>query len=232
MNRIIVITGTRKGLGKLLCEYFLNDGDIVYGCSRRKSSIDHPAYMHFCLSVSDEQSVISMVRKIYQIHKKIDILLNNAGIASMNHFLLTPYSTAQQIFETNFFGTLIMCREVSKLMVRRKYGKIVNFSTVAVPLHLEGELVYSSSKAAIEQLTKVLAAELGSFNITVNAVGPTPINTDLIAHVPEEKINKLIQKQSLKRLGNFADVLNVIKFYIDENSNFITGQIIYLGGIN
>jgi len=232
MDRIILITGSRKGLGKLLCEYFLKQGDIIYGCSRRNASIEHSNYHHFNLDVSDESAVISMVRTIYKIHRRIDILINNAGIASMNHFLLTTFSTAQKIFETNYYGTFLMCREVSKFMSKQKKGRIVNFSTVAVPLHLEGELVYSSSKAAIEQLTRVLAAELGPNNITVNAIGPTPIQTDLIANVPKEKIDKLIQKQSLKRLGNFEDVLNVVQFFIDENSNFITGQIIYLGGIN
>jgi 3-oxoacyl-[acyl-carrier protein] reductase len=150
----------------------------------------------------------------------------------MNHFFLTPYSTSRKIFETNYFGTFLMCREVGKIMSKQKYGRIVNFSTVAVPLNLEGELVYASSKAAVEQLTKVLAAELGRYNITVNAIGPTPIQTDLIANVPEEKINELVCKQSIKRLGCFNDVVNVIEFFINEKSSFITGQVVYLGGIN
>jgi 3-oxoacyl-[acyl-carrier protein] reductase len=92
--------------------------------------------------------------------------------------------------------------------------------------------VYSSSKAAVEQLTRVLATEIGNSGVTVNAVGPTPISTDLIKNVPENKIQELIAKQSIKRLGKFEDVLNVIKFFIAPESNFITGQIIYLGGIN
>jgi 3-oxoacyl-[acyl-carrier protein] reductase len=232
MDKIIVITGTRKGLGKELAEYFLNEGDIVYGCSRRTASIEHPNYTHFSVSVADEEGVVSMVHKIYRTHKRIDILINNAGAASMNHFLLTPFSTAQKLVETNFYGTFLLCREVSKIMIRQKSGRIVNYTTVAVPLNLEGELVYSSSKAAVEQLTRVLAAEIGNSGVTVNAVGPTPISTDLIKNVPENKIQELIAKQSIRRLGKFDDVLNVIKFFIAPESNFITGQIIYLGGIN
>jgi 3-oxoacyl-[acyl-carrier protein] reductase len=232
MNRIIVITGARKGLGKELAEYFLNEGDIVYGCSRRTGSIEHPNYIHFSISVADEEGVVSMVRTIYKTHKHIDILINNAGAASMNHFLLTPFSTAQKLIETNFYGTFLLSREISKIMIRQKSGRIVNYTTVAVPLNLEGELVYSSSKAAVEQLTRVLAAEIGNSGVTVNAVGPTPISTDLIKNVPENKIQELLAKQSIKRLGKFDDVLNVIKFFIAPESNFITGQIIYLGGIN
>lgn len=232
MNRVIIITGTRKGLGFQLCEYFLAEGDIVYGCSRRESSIEHERYTHFRLDVSDEKSVMDMVRQIYKIHKRIDILINNAGAASMNHFLLTPYTTAQKLMNTNFMGTFLMCREVAKYMVKAKTGRIVNYSTVAVALNLKGELVYSASKAAVEQLTRVLAAEIGECGVTVNAVGPTPISTDLIKNVPEEKIRELIERQSIKRLGRFEDVLNVINFYISPESEFVTGQVLYLGGIN
>jgi 3-oxoacyl-[acyl-carrier protein] reductase len=232
MNRVIVITGARKGLGKELAEYFLSEGDIVYGCSRRTGSIEHPNYTHFSVNVSDEGGVVDMVRTIYKTHKCIDILINNAGMASMNHFLLMPFSTVQKLVETNFYGTFLLSREVSKIMIHQKSGRIVNYTTVAVPLNLEGELVYSSSKAAVEQLTRVLAAEIGNSGVTVNAIGPTPVSTDLIKNVPENKIHELLAKQSIKRLGKFEDVLNVIKFFIAPESNFITGQIIYLGGIN
>lgn len=232
MNRIIIVTGSRKGLGYSLCNYFLEQGDIVYGCSRRGSTIQHENYTHFDIDVSDETAVISMVRRVYKNHKQIDILINNAGVASMNHVLLTPYSTARNLINTNFLGTFLMCREVAKFMIKQKDGRIVNYSTVAVPLNLEGELVYSASKAAVEQLTRVLAAEIGESGVTVNAIGPTPISTDLIKNVPENKISELIQHQSIKRMGTFEDVLNVINFFIAPGSDFITGQIIYLGGIN
>lgn len=232
MNKIVIITGSRKGLGYSLCNYFLEQGDFVFGCSRRDSTINHEKYIHFSIDVSDERNVKSMINQIYKKHKKIDILINNAGAASMNHVMLTPYSTAQKLINTNFMGTFLMCREAGRYMIKQKSGRIINYTTVAVPLNLQGELVYSSSKAAVEQLTKVLAAEIGESGVTVNAIGPTPILTDLIKNVPKNKIDKLIQFQSIKRLGEFEDVLNVIKFFIKPESDFITGQIIYLGGIN
>mgnify|MGYP002625021671 FL=1 len=231
MDRIIIITGTRKGIGRYLAEQYLQEGDIVYGCSRRICDIEHPNYHHTRLDVSDEAEVVSFVRNVYKNHKHIDVLINNAGCASMNHFLLTPYDTAKKVFNTNFFGTFLMCREVAKFMVKAKSGRIVNYSTVAVALNLHGELVYSASKAAIEQLTRVLADEIGESGVTVNAVGPTPIDTDLIKNVPENKLQDLLSHQCIKRFGQFEDVKNVIDFFLKPESNFITAQTIYLGGV-
>ena len=231
MDRVIIITGTRKGIGRYLAEQYLQEGDIVYGCSRRICDIEHPNYHHTRLDVSDEAEVVGFVRNVYKNHKRIDVLINNAGCASMNHFLLTPYDTAKKVFNTNFFGTFLMCREVAKFMVKAKSGRIVNYSTVAVALNLHGELVYSASKAAIEQLTRVLADEIGESGVTVNAVGPTPIDTDLIKNVPENKLQNLLSHQCIKRFGQFEDVKNVIDFFLKPESNFITAQTIYLGGV-
>ena len=152
----------------------------------------------------------------------------------MNHILTTPKSSAQSIFQTNVIGSFLFLREVAKVMMKHKDTKnlnIVNFSTIATPLRLEGEAIYAASKAAIINLTQTCAKELAPFNIRVNAIAPTPIKTDLIKNISQEQIDKLLAKQALQRLGEFKDVVNVIDFFIDEKSNFITGQTLYLGGV-
>lgn len=232
MQRIILITGSSKGIGKELSSYYLSLGDIVIGCSRSESSISNANYRHHILEVSDEKAVVKMIRSTKKEFKRIDILLNNAGIASMNHFLTTSLSSVEKIFQTNFIGTFLFSREVSKVMMKQKFGRIVNYTTVASALNLEGEAIYAASKAAIENLTQTIAKELAIFNITVNAIGPTPIETDLIKAVPKDKIEALLQKQAIKRFGNFEDIKNVIDFFISKKSDFITGQIIYLGGVS
>lgn len=242
MQKVILITGTRKGIGKQLSEYYLSLGYIVCGCSRGASSINHINYRHFELDVSDEKKVVSMVRAVRKEFSRIDILLNNAGIASMNHILTTPYKSINNIFNTNVFGTFLFTREVAKVMgniYKKNYKntktmpfRIVNFTTVATPLRLEGEAIYAASKAALVNLTQVCAKELSEFGITVNAVGPTPVPTDLIKNVPQNKLDILLNQQAIKRFGEFEDVLNVIEFFLDEKSGFITSQVVYLGGIN
>ena len=149
----------------------------------------------------------------------------------MNHLLTTPYSNAKNVFATNFFGTFLLTREVSKVMMKVKKGSIVNYTTVAVPLDLAGEAVYAASKAAIESFTRTSAKELGEFGIRVNAVGPTPVYTDLVRNIPKNKLDELLDQQVIHRFGETEDVRNVIDFFNKEASNFITGQIVYLGGV-
>jgi 3-oxoacyl-[acyl-carrier protein] reductase len=231
MNKVMIITGTRKGIGRYLSEYYLDKGMNVIGCSRGETDLSNENYEHYCLDVADEQAVKKMIASVARNHGKIDYLINNAGIASMNHSFLTPLSVMEKVFRTNVFGSFLFCREVGKVMAKNKTGKIVNFATVATPIKLEGESAYAASKAAIENLTKLLCKEYAPFGVTINAVGPTPVYTDLIKNVPKEKMDALLQMQAIHRFGQFEDISNVVDFFIDEKSDFITGQIIYLGGV-
>ena len=232
MSRSAIVTGTRKGIGKFIAEHLLQLGWSVAGCSRGKGSVEHVNYLHFELNVSDERSVSRMVRESNAAFGKLDLLINNAGIASMNHLLLTPSTSVQEIFGTNFLGTFHFVRECAKRMKKSGGGRIINFSTVAVPLNLEGESVYAASKSAVESLTRTAAHELAPFAITVNAIGPTPIATDLTKTVPAEKIESLVNRQAIKRLGTMEDICNVVEFFARPESEFITGQTIYLGGVS
>ena len=230
-SKVFIITGTRKGLGFELSKYFLKSGNVVIGCSRGASNIEDKYYTHYELDVSNEKQVISLVRSVKAAHGQIDVLINNAGTASMNHILTTPYKRAKEIYNTNVYGTFLFTREAAKIMIKAKSGSIVNFTTVAVPLNLAGEAIYAASKASVETLTRISAKELGEFGVRVNAIGPTPIKTDLIKGVPKEKLQELIQQQAIKRFGNFEDVINTVNYLIDPASEFITGQTIYLGGV-
>jgi 3-oxoacyl-[acyl-carrier protein] reductase len=231
VQRVILITGARKGIGRALVEHYIEQGHTVVGCSRKQSDLRHERYHHYCLDVSDESAVQRMFTDVSSSNERLDVLINNAGTASMNHVLLTSVAKAREIVETNFIGTFLMCREAARLMKKNHFGRIINLASVATPLKLEGEAVYAASKAAVISFTQVVAKEFASFNITVNAIGPTPIETDLIKSVPKDKLDQLIGMQAIKRLGTFGDVTNVIDFLIRPESEFITGQVIFLGGV-
>ncbi|MDQ4145927.1 MAG: SDR family oxidoreductase [Actinomycetota bacterium] len=228
---VVLVTGSRKGIGRHLVEHFIGQGAIVEGCSRQPSDWALPEYTHHCVDVTDEVAVRGMMDSIRQRHGRLDVTINNAGVASLNHCLLTPLDTMRQVMSTNALGTFIVSRESAKLMRRRSFGRIINFSTVAVPMRLEGEAAYVASKSAVVALTRVMAHELAAFGITCNVVGPTPIDTDLIRSVPREKIDDIVSRLAFKRLGQFVDVTNVVDFFVRPESNYVTGQVLYLGGV-
>jgi 3-oxoacyl-[acyl-carrier protein] reductase len=228
---VTVISGTRKGIGRFLADHYLALGHRVVGCSRQPIDWQHDSYTHVEADVANEAQVKELFARVRRDFGRVDNLLNNAGIASMNHSLLTPYDTLRRVMDTNLGGTFLFSREAAKMMQRAKYGRIVNFTTVAVPLRLEGEAAYVASKAAVQALTQVMSRELAQLGITVNAVGPVPIETDLIRAVPSDKIAALVERQAIKRLGTPADVANVCDFFLRRESGFITGQTIFLGGV-
>jgi 3-oxoacyl-[acyl-carrier protein] reductase len=228
---VVLITGTRKGIGQHLAQHFVNKGAIVEGCSREMPDWELENYTHHLADVTNDQAIRRMFASIQKRHGRLDIVINNAGVASMNHILLTPTTTVDRIMDINFRGTFLVCREATKLMQKHSYGRIVNMGTVAAPMRLAGEAIYAASKSAVLTFSQIFAAEVAEFGITCNVVAPTPIDTDLIRSVPKDKMDRLLDRMPLKRMGTFEDVAHVIDFFVHPSSSYVTGQVIYLGGV-
>ncbi len=228
----ILITGSSRGLGKALAENFIEQGYQVFGCSRSQGEISASGYHHTQLDIADSDQVSSYFFDLRKKIKQLDAVINNAGIASMNAFALTPEKTFQKIFGVNVQGTFLFCQKALALLKKAPHPRIVNMTTVAVPLQLEGESIYAASKSAVETLTHILAKEYGSFGITCNAVGPSPIETNLIKGVPKVKIEQLIKRQAIQKMATPQDVINLVEFFLRPESSMISGQVIYLGGIS
>jgi len=225
-----MVTGTTQGIGLALAEHYLAQGDIVVGCGRGESALDHPRYTHARLDVTDEPAVRRLFRDIRSRLGRLDALINNAGVANMNPIALTPFDVAQRIMGTNFLGTFLFTHAAIRLLRASGSGRIVNVTSIAVPLRLEGEAIYAASKSATETFTRITAREVGQFGITCNAVGPSPIKTRLTGNVPEDKIEALVARQAVPRWANPADVANVVDFFLKPESEMVTGQVVYLGG--
>ncbi|MGD2070886.1 MAG: SDR family oxidoreductase [Gemmatimonadota bacterium] len=228
---VTLITGTSRGLGRHLAEHYLARGHQVVGCSRAEVDWRADGYEHHAVDVRAPDEIRRLFVGIRKSWGRLDHLINNAGVASMNHSLVTPASTVERVLETNVAGTFLFSREAAKLMKRAGFGRIVNLTTVAVPLKLAGEAIYASSKAAVESLTGVMAREFAPFGVTVNAVGPTAVDTDLIRGVPESKIDDLLARLAIPRRGEPADVAHVVDFFLSKESGMVTGQVLYLGGV-
>ncbi len=230
-NPVALVTGSRKGIGRALVEHLLERGYQVIGCSRQEAGWEAEGFLHIQTDVSDEAQVKSLFREIKRRYGRLDAAINNAAVTSMNHILLTPAASVEKMMNANVLGTFLVSREAAKLMRKRNYGRIVNISSLAVPMRLAGQSAYVASKAAVESLSQVMARELAEYGITVNVVGPSPIETDMIRGLAKDKVEHLIGAMAIKRMGTFADVANVMDFFLRPESGAVTGQVVYLGGI-
>jgi 3-oxoacyl-[acyl-carrier protein] reductase len=222
-----LITGTSQGLGLALAERLLADGWTVHGFARGAQTLVHERFRAHAVDVTDEGAVRAAVSNVAAAGR-IDLLVNNAGAASMNALLLTPGSVAEQLMRVNYLGTFHCLQAVGKVMVRQRAGRIINLTTVAVPLSLEGEAAYVASKAAVEALTKVAAKELASSGVVVTAVGFGPVETKLTRAVPKAalaKINAAISRPEGTTMTQAVD------FILAHMRTAEGGQVEYLGQI-
>ena len=226
----ILVTGASRGLGRALTDHLLRQGHSVFGCSRGESTLEDKRYTHFQGDVTDESSVKRLFQAIRKQWGGLDAVVNNAGAARMLPIALTPVDTVRKVMEVNYVATFQVSHGAIRLLKKSPSPRIINLTTVAVPLRLEGEAAYAAAKSAIETLTRVMAKELGPMSITCNAVGPSPIRTDLISKVPEDKLEALIAAQAIHEWATPEDFINVVDFFLRPQSRLITGQIIYLGG--
>jgi 3-oxoacyl-[acyl-carrier protein] reductase len=229
---VIFITGSRKGIGRFLVEYYAKKGFQVIGCSRQSVDFELENYHHFCLDVSDESNVKKAFSEIRRTYQRLDILINNASVnLTLAPVLLVPYQSASKTMETNFLGTYMMSREAVKLMKKNSFGRIINFGSMATKFEVKGEAIYTASKAAVIAFTRVFAKEVFYLGVTCNVIAPSAIETDLMKSIDREVLDNVLKQNAIHRLGNMEDVNNVIDWLIQPASETITGQVIYLGGV-
>ena len=222
-----LITGTSQGLGRALAERLLADGWTVHGFARGAQTLAHPHFRPHVVDVTDEAAVRGAVAAIAE-GGRLDLLVNNAGAASMNALLLTPGETAERLMRVNYLGTFHCLQAVGKAMVRQRAGRIVNVTTVAVPLSLEGEAAYVASKAAVEALTKVAAKELAPAGVIVSAVGFGPIDTALTRAIPQPALAKIDAAIGRPQGTTMAQAVDCLLAHV---RNAEAGRVEYLGQI-
>lgn len=181
-------------------------------------------------NVSDEEQVKNLYSKIFETRKQIDAVINNAGVIRDNMIWNMSLEDFDQVIDVNLRGTWLMCREAAKIMREQKSGRIINISSRAWLGNNRGQSNYTASKAGIVGLTRVLALELGKYNVNVNAIAPGLIDTPLTQNLPQKVLQDLIEAQPTKKMGKPEDVANVCSFLLSKESEFITGQIIHIDG--
>jgi len=224
---MIIVTGASRGLGRSVAERLISSGREVLSLSRTSEGV--PGDSVTC-DVSDYEAVKAVAQSLRKEKREIEGLVNAAGIASMNLAVTTPPSMTQKLIQTNLAGTIHCCQLFAPLMIRKKAGSIINFSTIAVTLGLKGESIYAASKAGVEGFSRAFAREMADFDIRVNCVAPGPIKTDLLKGVSEEQIDAIVVQQILPKLFLPDDVADLCEFLLGPQSQSLSGQVLKVGG--
>ena len=224
---MIIVTGASRGLGRAVAERLISSGREVLSLSRTSEGV--PGDSVTC-DVSDYEAVKAVAQSLRKEKREIEGLVNAAGIASMNLAVTTPPSMTQKLIQTNLAGTIHCCQLFAPLMIRKKAGSIINFSTIAVTLGLKGESIYAASKAGVEGFSRAFAREMADFDIRVNCVAPGPIKTDLLKGVSDEQIDAIVAQQILPKLFLPDDVADLCEFLLGPQSQSLSGQVLKVGG--
>jgi len=225
---VIVVTGASRGLGQAITERLTEKGEDVIGLARSVSGMSIGAIE---CDVSDYSSVKNASREIKRMKKPVRAFINAAGVASMNMAVTTDESTVQKLIQTNLIGTIYCCQLFAPIMLRRKHGSFINFSTIAVALALKGESVYAASKAGVESFSRTFAREMADFNIRVNCIAPGPIRTDLLRGITDAQIKKITSQQVINKQFQKSDVCDLVELLIDDKAASLSGQILSVGGV-
>ena len=239
-GKVAVVTGGRRGIGRAIAETLAQRGaDIMIGDCTEDPGIGTAAeiaaatgrrVVASCVDVANYQSAKDFIERTTEEFGRVDILVNNAGITRDNLIVRISDEDWDSVLNVNLKGAFNCCKAVARQMMKQRYGRIVNITSVAGLAGNAGQANYASSKAGLVGLTKSLAKELGSRNITVNAIAPGLITTALTDVLPQELKETAIKMTPLGRAGTPEDIARAVAFLVSDDAAFITGQVLSVDG--
>lgn len=234
-NKVVIVTGAGQGMGQAMIKRFADEGakvvalDINADAAKATAACVGDNALGLACDVSKSSSVLAAMQAVVEAFGKIDVLVNNAGIGSIDTFLDTPDDHWDRVIGVNLTGTFLCCREAARIMAAQGAGVIINVASTAV-MTGEGPSHYCASKAGVIGLTRSIARELASNGIRVNTLVPGPTNTPMMAEIPEEWTEQMIKAIPLGRMGESDDVAKVASFLASDDAGFMTGQNVAVNG--
>jgi len=234
-GRVAVVTGGTRGIGGAISEALAKAGftvaaNYVGSTDRAKSFQERTGIMTVRFDVGDFEASREGVKRIEQELGPVDVLVNNAGITRDGTLHKMSFEAWDEVIRTNLSSCFNMCRHVIEGMRERKFGRIVNIGSVNGQAGQYGQVNYAAAKSGIHGFTKALAQEGAKFNITVNAVAPGYVNTEMVRAVPENVLEKIIQRIPVGRLGETEDIVRAVLFLVADEADFITGSTVSVNG--
>ncbi len=236
-----IITGCNRGIGKAILEGFAANGANIFACIRKEnkefSKFIDALSTKFSVSIipvyfdiSKTEEIKNAVKFIQASKKPIDILVNNAGITYNALFQMSTLEKIKEVFEINFVSQFILTQYISKLMIRKKSGSIINISSTAGIDGNSGRSVYGASKAAVICMTKAIASELGEHGIRANTIAPGMTDTEMLSSMSAGLISESLQANDIKRVGKPSEIADSVVFLASDLASYITGQTIRVDG--
>jgi 3-oxoacyl-[acyl-carrier protein] reductase len=238
-GQVALVTGASRGIGQAIAMKLAAEGAFVIATATSQQGAEATvaaivaqggAALAVKLDVTDSTEVEALFKRIVAEQGRIDILVNNAGVTKDGLMMRMKDSDWDTVLDTNLKGAFICMREASKIMTKARFGRVVNISSVVGEMGNPGQVNYSASKAGLFGLTKSAARELAKRNITVNAVAPGFIETDMTAVLPEKGREALLQNIPMERLGSVEDIANAVHFLVSPQAAYITGQVLSVNG--
>lgn len=232
-DNIVLITGGSRGIGKSIAEAFSSSGAttiVTYKNSIDREYFDAKGIKHFQCDVSDLSSVQALIDKVISEYQKIDVAVNNAGITKDGLLMRMSEDDWNSVLDTNLRGVFNVTKAVSRHMMSKRRGKIVNITSVVGITGNPGQSNYVASKAGVIGFTKATAKELASRSININAVAPGFIETEMTGKLPEEVKARYLESIPLRRFGSGKNVADLVMFLASDMSDYITGQTICVDG--
>ena len=239
-DKVAVVTGGAQGIGRAIAETLARCGaDVVVAdvqegkaeaAAKEIADSTGPRAIAVRVDVADRDSAQAMIDHAVSEFGRVDILVNNAGIFRDNLIIRMKEADWDMVLNINLKGAFNCSQAIIRMMIRQRYGRIINISSVSGLAGQAGQTNYSSSKAGLIGFTKALAKEVGSRNITVNAIAPGLVHTGLTANLPQELKNKALEMTPLGRFGTPEDMANAVVFLASDEASFITGQVLSVDG--
>jgi 3-oxoacyl-[acyl-carrier protein] reductase len=235
--RVVIITGGSRGLGAGIVQSYLDSGDLVATCSRsitpevEKWQQELPdRFLFVPADLSRSADCETFVKAVIDRWDHVDVLINNAGVARDGILGMATDEDIDTVIDLNLKGTLYMSRLVSRRMLARRSGNIVNISSIVGRSGYRGLAVYSATKAAQEGMTRALARELGSRGIRVNAIAPGYLRTEMSHGLDEAQLQQIVRRTPAGRLGEPDDIARACQFLTDPRNDYLTGQVLVIDG--
>lgn len=240
MSKIALVTGASRGIGSAIAERLGKDGyTVIVNYSDNKDRAEEVvnkikeaggnAESYQC-HVQEYDSVKEMIKYITDTYGQIDVVVNNAGITKDGLLMRMKPADFDNVIDVNLKGAFNVIQNVSRPMIRKASGRIINISSVVASLGNAGQANYVASKAGIDGLTRSVARELASKNITVNAIAPGFIESDMTDVLSDDVKGKMLEQIPLKTFGNLDDIAGTVSFLVSDEARYITGQTIHVNG--